>query len=107
MEGRRGEARQRLQVGAERQFARLACVRGIGARGRAQYCEAAARLLLAAKGKIELGDEDAFELHAQRRTGLKERRKVLVHSLAILAIGLKVERTLVAEGSDGSNRSRR
>ena len=36
---------------------------------------------------------------AQRRASLKQRRESLVHALAVLAIGLKVERALVAEGA--------
>ena len=31
--------------------------------------------------------------------GLKQRRECLVHALAVLAIGLKIERPLVAEGA--------
>ena len=116
----RGQSRKRARIGAGRQFARRPRVRkqsperaigrvdrlcdkgadlrvGDRVRGRSQDGEAAARTVLAAEIKLEGGDEDAPELCPQRRAALKQRGERLVHALAVLAIGLKVERALVAE----------
>src|SRR5271157_5933753 len=122
MDGRRGHQRQAPRVGVGGKLARgargleqalegaihvvdrladdLADLRiGDSVGGGAEHREAAARTLLAAEIEIERRKKNAPQLVAQRSPFREQRRERLAHMLAIAAIGLGVERALVAEGA--------